>query len=97
MPLKKLLNGKVISVDDLENVSDATGRNENAKLNGKDTYVIRDYQAKSIVSLIQQGFGRGMIEIPTSGGKSFIIANFIWNVNKFIDPKMKVLIFVPNT
>lgn len=97
MPLKKLLNGKVISVDDLENVSDATGRNENAKLNGKDAYVIRDYQAKSIVSLIQQGFGRGMIEIPTSGGKSFIIANFIWNVNKFIDPKMKVLIFVPNT
>lgn len=38
-----------------------------------------------------------MIEIPTSGGKSFIIANFIWNYFKNIDRKAKVMIFVPNT
>ena len=97
LPLKAALNGKTISIEDLENVSDATGRNKNAQLNGKPIYNIRDYQAKSILALIQNGFGRGMIEVPTSGGKSFIIANFIWNVNRMIDHNMKSLIFVPNT
>jgi len=37
-----------------------------------------------------------LIEIPTSGGKSFILANFIWNVHKLINPSYKVMIFVPN-
>lgn len=97
LPLKSALTGKTLSVDDLENVSDATGRNKKASLEGKPLFSMRDYQAKSVVSLISSGFGRGMIEIPTSGGKSFIIANFIWNVNKHIDPNMKALIFVPNT
>ena len=97
LPLKSMLGGKQITVDDIENLSDATGRNEAAKAIGKPEYKFRPYQAESIVALIQKGFGRGLIEIPTSGGKSFIIANFIWNINKHIDPKMKALIFVPNT
>lgn len=42
----------------------------------------RDYQEKSVEALIAKGYGRGMIEIPTAGGKSFILANFIWNVMK---------------
>ena len=43
------------------------------------------------------GHGRGLIEIPTAGGKSFIIANFIWNIWKNIDRNAKALILVPNT
>lgn len=46
--------------------------------------------------MLTRGYGRGLIEIPTSGGKSFILANFIWNVHKLIDPSYKVMIFVPN-
>jgi len=46
---------------------------------------------------LTKGYGRGLIEIPTSGGKSFIIANFIWNLHKHVDNKLKALIFVPNT
>ena len=38
-----------------------------------------------------------MIEVPTGAGKSFIIANFIWNIYKNIDKSMKFLILVPNT
>jgi len=38
-----------------------------------------------------------MIEIPTAGGKSLIIANYIWNMVKKVDRKLKFLIFVPNT
>ena len=38
-----------------------------------------------------------MIEIPTAGGKSFIIANYIWNMWKNVDRKMKFLLLVPNT
>lgn len=34
--------------------------------------------------------------MPTAGGKSFIIANFIWNILKNIDRKYKFLILVPN-
>lgn len=37
-----------------------------------------------------------MIEIPTAGGKSFILANFIWNILKSVDRSFKSLILVPN-
>ena len=37
-----------------------------------------------------------MVEIPTAGGKSFILANFIWNMLKLFDNKLKTLILVPN-
>jgi len=57
----------------------------------------RDYQEEAVKSLLYKGLGRGMIEIPTAGGKSFIIANYIWNMVKKVDRKLKFLIFVPNT
>ena len=43
------------------------------------------------------GYGRGLIEVPTGAGKSFIIANFIWSILKNIDRHAKSLILVPNT
>ena len=55
---------------------------------------MRPYQEEAVRKLMAEG--RGMIEIPTSGGKSFIIANFIWNLLKHVDPSYRTLIFVPN-
>jgi len=47
--------------------------------------------------LFTAGFGRGLIEIPTAGGKSLVIANFVWNMWKHVDRNAKTLILVPNT
>lgn len=46
--------------------------------------------------MLNKGYGRGLIEIPTAGGKSFILANFIWNLLKNVDRTFKTLILVPN-
>jgi len=51
----------------------------------------------SILAWLKKGHGRGIIEIPTSGGKSFIISNFIWTYFNKISSDDKVLILVPNT
>lgn len=56
----------------------------------------RDYQEESLKELFFTGYGRGLIEVPTAGGKSLIIANFIWNIWKNIDNNLKTLVFVPN-
>ena len=57
----------------------------------------RWYQEEAIKKFLFDGYGRGLIEVPTAGGKSFIIANFIWNVLKNISRSAKTLILVPNT
>lgn len=56
----------------------------------------RQYQQEAVAALLTRGFGRGLIEIPTAGGKSFILANFIWNIWKNVDRSFKCLILVPN-
>ena len=45
---------------------------------------------------MKKGYGKGLIEIPTAGGKSFILANFIWNILKTVNRTYKTLILVPN-
>lgn len=60
-------------------------------------FEFRDYQEEAVKRLLFSGYGRGVIEVPTAGGKSFIIANFIWNVLKNIDRNAKTLILVPST
>ena len=60
-------------------------------------FEFRFYQEEAIKHLLFSGFGKGLIEIPTAGGKSFIVANFIWNILKNIDRNAKSLILVPNT
>lgn len=47
--------------------------------------------------MLLKGYGKGLIEIPTAGGKSFILANFIWNIMKHVKRDAKSLILVPNT
>ena len=94
----------------IANVADDTGRNAELKhlrqkqltegISEKDCvhpFEYRDYQEEAVKMLFFKGQGRGMIEIPTAGGKSFIIANYIWNMWKNVDRKMKFLLLVPNT
>lgn len=81
----------------ISNISDDTGRNNELQRENSSSREYRDYQLKSVKELLFNGYGRGLIEIPTAGGKSFIIANFIWNIWKNIKRNAKTLILVPNT
>ena len=92
-PLKSELQNKDKLV---ANIADDVGRNNELIKNGKHAFEYRDYQKNAISYLIYNGYGRGLIEIPTAGGKSFILANFIWNILKYYDRKLKTLILVPN-
>lgn len=56
----------------------------------------RAYQDEAVEALLKKGFGRGMIEIPTAGGKSYILANLVWNIWKRFKPGAKVLVLVPS-
>ena len=105
MPLKKTIKEQF----SLSNVAEDTGRNnELRRLKAQQLaqgipekecaqpYEYREYQEESIEKLLFTGYGRGMIEIPTAGGKSFVIANFIWNFWKNINRNAKTLILVPS-
>lgn len=97
-PLKKDILNYNLNYDtfDIANISDDSGRNNELLRNNKTPYLYRDYQENSIKNLIFKGYGRGLIEIPTAGGKSFILANFIWNLIKYFNKNFKFLILVPN-
>lgn len=94
----------------VSNVSEDTGRNnELRRLRQQQLaqgvpekkcvhpFEFRHYQEEAIRKFFFEGYGRGLIEVPTAGGKSFIIANFIWNMMKNIDRSTKTLILVPST
>ena len=93
LPLKHLIKEKF----EISNVSDDTGRNNELIRLGDNAKQFRDYQLQSIEQLLFTGYGRGLIEIPTAGGKAFISANFIWNIQKNVKRDAKALILVPNT
>lgn len=56
----------------------------------------RAYQDEAVDALFRKGFGRGLIEIPTAGGKSYILANFIWNVMCKFSSNAHVMVIVPS-
>lgn len=102
-PLKKF------SFPAIANISEDIGRNNELRRKRQEQldsglpekecvkpFEYRDYQEEALKHLLCTGFGRGLIEIPTAGGKSFILANFIWNIWKNVDMKFKSLILVPN-
>ena len=93
MPLKSQLKDHF----EISNISDDLGRNNELERLGKNSLEYRNYQMMSIQQLLFTGYGRGLIEVPTGAGKSFIIANFIWNILKHINRNAKTLILVPNT
>lgn len=93
-PLKKPLS--LISDLKISNVAEDLGRNNELMRLGKNPFEFRDYQKASIEFLLTKGYGKGLIEVPTAGGKSFILANFIWNIHKNVDKNYRYLILVPN-
>jgi len=68
----------------------------NDDMNMSESFEKRAYQDEAVDALFRKGFGRGLIEIPTAGGKSYILANFIWNVMRQFNSQARVLIMVPN-
>lgn len=106
MPLKNSLKEEF----NISNISEDVGRNAELRRRRQEQlaagvpekkcvnpFELRDYQEEAVKKLLFTGYGRGMIEVPTAGGKSLIIANFIWNILKNIDRNAKTLILVPST
>lgn len=96
VPLKKML-GEVKPKDfDVLCVSDDSGVNERNESSGEKTFGFRSYQRDAIRNLLVGGWGRGIIEVGTSGGKTFILCNLIYNIWKQINRNARVLVLVPN-
>lgn len=100
---------KGFQISQISNISEDVGRNNELRRLQQEQlaqgipekkcvhpFEYREYQEEAVKKLLQNGYGRGMIEIPTAGGKSLILANFIWNVWKNVDRNFKSLILVPN-
>ena len=98
MPLRNFI--KENNTFTVSNISEDSGRNKELISQQKNPYEYRDYQKISIEKLIINGYGRGLVELPTASGKSFFLCNFIYNIRKNIDPKCekykKFLLLVPN-
>lgn len=95
-PLKTYVKKMSLTDWNIANIADDSGRNIERKQQEKQAYKFRDYQETSIKQLLLKGYGRGLIEIPTAGGKSFILANFCWNLHKQYSRNLKYLLLVPN-
>lgn len=79
----------------VKNISEDRGINQKLEEMDKQPFIFRDYQRTSILELLFTGYGRGLIEIPTGGGKSFIIANLIYNLDTQYKNGLKYMILVP--
>ena len=95
-PVRKILKEKGSGHFDISNISEDSGRNEVLENQGREPFNFRTYQRESIENLLFRGNGRGIIELGTSAGKSFIIGNFIYNVLKNISSDYHCMILVPN-
>lgn len=60
--------------------------------------VMRPYQEDAVRAIILKGNGRCLIQSPTGSGKSFIIANLIYTLQRqfFAGQDFRTLIYVPN-
>lgn len=60
--------------------------------------VMRPYQEDAVRAIILKGNGRCLIQSPTGSGKSFIIANLIYTLQRqfFAGLTFRTLIYVPN-
>ena len=96
IPIKKILKERNITSFEISNISEDSGRNKVLDGEDRDPFEFRDYQKSSIENLLFKGNGRGIIELGTSAGKSFIIGNFIYNILKHINQNYHCMILVPN-
>ena len=74
------------------NISEESGVNTNNRAKHFPAFEYRPYQLEAVQKLIFDARGRGMIEVPTAGGKSFIIANFLFNVTKFFKEEKQLVV-----
>ena len=60
--------------------------------------IMRPYQEDAIRAIILKGNGRCLIQSPTGSGKSFVIANLIYTLQRqfFAGQEFRTLIYVPN-
>lgn len=92
VPLKETLSKTRF---DVSNVSEDSLRNLELEKSGREPFNWRIYQKESVENLIFKGMGKGIIELGTAGGKSFIICNLVYNLMKHINKDYKFLILVP--
>ena len=79
----------------LKSFADSRNRDTFVVSNVSKTLKMRPYQEEAIKSIVFDGYGRGLIELPTGSGKSFVIANFIYTLLEQFDSSLKTLILVP--
>lgn len=94
-PIRKYIKNYSEESFNVLNISDDSGRN--SRVSEDEILKFRDYQREAIKACIFKGYCRCLMELPTSSGKSFLIANLIYNIEKQIIHGLKYLIFVPNT
>lgn len=60
--------------------------------------IMRPYQEEAVRAIILKGNGRCLIQSPTGSGKSFIIANLIYTLQRqfFAGEQFRTLIYVPS-
>lgn len=109
-PLKKVFSEKNITNFEISNIAEDSGRNTEIinKINEMiesgipeeeiniHPFYFRPYQKTSIENILFNGYGKGIVELGTAAGKSFIIANLIHNYQKHINSNGFSLILVPN-
>jgi superfamily II DNA or RNA helicase len=54
----------------------------------------RSYQENSIKNCLKQG--RGVVVLPTAGGKTYVMAGLILNINNILNKNIKTLVTVPS-
>ena len=91
LPLRDFVKGLNKDTFEPDNISEDSGINDDPS---KARYM-RDYQSEAIKQLIFTGMGRGILDLCTSSGKSFIIANTIWTLHKQYNNNLKYLVYVP--
>ena len=90
LPLRDFVKGLNKDTFEPDNISEDSGINDDPS---KARYM-RDYQSEAIKQLIFTGMGRGILDLSTSSGKSFIIANTIWKLHKQYNSNLKYLVYV---
>ena len=96
VPLAKRMSELKIDKDNFE--VDNISLDRAIDLDDPKVRIMRPYQEDAIRAIILKGNGRCLIQSPTGSGKSFIIANLIYTLQRqfFAGEVFRTLIYVPN-
>jgi superfamily II DNA or RNA helicase len=90
----KRLNIPFTISDDLQRTIRPIIYNGDIIIPANDKFVYRDYQLEAIKKCMK--FGRGIVLLPTSSGKSLVIYGLIKNLQYYYQFKRNILIITPN-